>query len=159
MLTLCSAAPAPPSTITREWEEAANQRALEMKLDPITGELNPYFQVAGISDHGLLVIRYCVGGIQGQGLRSNQIDKTAGALSLHQQFAAALHLSTSTIQRFIVVTLPMKHSFYLYSFFLLIFSLSHWTHVSAATTTMVHNYAFQEYGYVFHDFTSILLGL
>ncbi|KAJ2921033.1 hypothetical protein H1R20_g16060, partial [Candolleomyces eurysporus] len=29
--------PPPPHTITKEWEEASNQRALEMKLNPITG--------------------------------------------------------------------------------------------------------------------------
>lgn len=34
---LNSTAPPPPKTITKEWEEAANQRALEMKLNPITG--------------------------------------------------------------------------------------------------------------------------
>ncbi|TFK62365.1 cytochrome c oxidase subunit IV [Pluteus cervinus] len=27
----------PPKTLTKEWEEAANERALEMKLNPITG--------------------------------------------------------------------------------------------------------------------------
>lgn len=30
-------APPPPKTITREWEEASNQRALEQKSNPITG--------------------------------------------------------------------------------------------------------------------------
>ncbi|KAG6866146.1 hypothetical protein C0991_008099 [Blastosporella zonata] len=30
-------APPPPKTITKEWEEASNVRALEMKLNPITG--------------------------------------------------------------------------------------------------------------------------
>ncbi|KAF8889863.1 cytochrome c oxidase subunit IV-domain-containing protein [Infundibulicybe gibba] len=31
------AAPSPPKTLTKEWEEASNERALEMKLNPITG--------------------------------------------------------------------------------------------------------------------------
>jgi len=30
-------APPPPKTINKEWEEAANERAREMKLNPITG--------------------------------------------------------------------------------------------------------------------------
>ncbi|KAG6908458.1 hypothetical protein DXG01_004541 [Tephrocybe rancida] len=29
--------PPPPKTLTKEWEEASNVRALEMKLNPITG--------------------------------------------------------------------------------------------------------------------------
>lgn len=37
-----SLAPPPPKTITREWEEASNQRALEMKLNPITGMYSPF---------------------------------------------------------------------------------------------------------------------
>jgi hypothetical protein len=32
-------APPPPKTISKEWEEASNERALEQKLNPITGEL------------------------------------------------------------------------------------------------------------------------
>ncbi|KAG6850598.1 hypothetical protein H0H93_011266 [Arthromyces matolae] len=34
-------APPPPKTITKEWEEASNARALEMKLNPITGKSYP----------------------------------------------------------------------------------------------------------------------
>ncbi|KAG8217996.1 COX4, subunit IV of cytochrome c oxidase [Butyriboletus roseoflavus] len=30
-------APPPPRTITREWQEASNERALEQKMDPFTG--------------------------------------------------------------------------------------------------------------------------
>ncbi|KAH7907964.1 COX4, subunit IV of cytochrome c oxidase [Hygrophoropsis aurantiaca] len=30
-------APPPPKTITKEWEEASNERALEQKMNPITG--------------------------------------------------------------------------------------------------------------------------
>ncbi|KAG1756862.1 COX4, subunit IV of cytochrome c oxidase [Suillus paluster] len=36
-LAIRSRAPPPPKTITREWEEASNQRALEQKMNPITG--------------------------------------------------------------------------------------------------------------------------
>ncbi|KAL4064810.1 cytochrome c oxidase subunit IV-domain-containing protein [Scleroderma yunnanense] len=32
-----SFAPPPPKTLTREWQEASNERAHEAKLDPITG--------------------------------------------------------------------------------------------------------------------------
>ncbi|KAF8835767.1 COX4, subunit IV of cytochrome c oxidase [Paxillus ammoniavirescens] len=36
-LTIRSLAPPPPKTITREWEEASTERALEQKMDPISG--------------------------------------------------------------------------------------------------------------------------
>ncbi|KAG2052763.1 COX4, subunit IV of cytochrome c oxidase [Suillus hirtellus] len=36
-LVIRSQSPPPPKTITREWEEASNQRALEQKSNPITG--------------------------------------------------------------------------------------------------------------------------
>ncbi|KAG1831870.1 COX4, subunit IV of cytochrome c oxidase [Suillus variegatus] len=36
-LAIRSQSPPPPKTITREWEEASNQRALEQKSNPITG--------------------------------------------------------------------------------------------------------------------------
>ncbi|KAF9220124.1 COX4, subunit IV of cytochrome c oxidase [Gyrodon lividus] len=36
-LSVRAFAPPPPKTITREWEEASNERALEQKQDPITG--------------------------------------------------------------------------------------------------------------------------
>ncbi|KAF8147565.1 cytochrome c oxidase subunit IV-domain-containing protein [Crassisporium funariophilum] len=32
-----SMSPAPPKSLTKEWQEASNERALEMKLNPITG--------------------------------------------------------------------------------------------------------------------------
>ncbi|KAI0797527.1 cytochrome c oxidase subunit IV [Abortiporus biennis] len=32
-----STAPPPPKTINKEWEEAMNQRAIEQKMDPISG--------------------------------------------------------------------------------------------------------------------------
>ncbi|KIJ92863.1 hypothetical protein K443DRAFT_685014 [Laccaria amethystina LaAM-08-1] len=35
--TLKQFAAPPPKTLTKEWEEASNERALEMKLNPITG--------------------------------------------------------------------------------------------------------------------------
>ncbi|KAL0946445.1 hypothetical protein HGRIS_012668 [Hohenbuehelia grisea] len=37
MLAIRQFAPPPPKTISREWEEASNQRAIEQKMNPITG--------------------------------------------------------------------------------------------------------------------------
>ena len=34
-------APPPPKTLTREWQEASNDRAREQNLDPITGASSP----------------------------------------------------------------------------------------------------------------------
>ena len=38
--TVLTAVPAgpPPKTMTKEWQEASNERARELNLDPITGE-------------------------------------------------------------------------------------------------------------------------
>jgi len=36
-LAVRSRAPPPPRTLTREWQEASNERALEQRSDPITG--------------------------------------------------------------------------------------------------------------------------
>ena len=37
MTHLTRTAPPPPKTITKEWEEASNERAKELKINPITG--------------------------------------------------------------------------------------------------------------------------
>jgi hypothetical protein len=65
-------APPPPKTITREWEEAANERAKEMNLNPISGK--GYLSEV-LSAGSNLSIRYLVGRLQRQGLRY-QIDYT-----------------------------------------------------------------------------------
>ncbi|KAF8902761.1 cytochrome c oxidase subunit IV-domain-containing protein [Gymnopilus junonius] len=36
-LGIKSISPAPPKTMTREWQEASNERALEAKIEPMTG--------------------------------------------------------------------------------------------------------------------------
>ncbi|KAK0463527.1 COX4, subunit IV of cytochrome c oxidase [Desarmillaria tabescens] len=37
MLGVKAIAPAPPKTITKEWQEASNERAIEQKMNPLTG--------------------------------------------------------------------------------------------------------------------------
>ena len=44
----------PPKTLTKEWQEASNERALEMKLNPITGV---YFPISLAPLAPLLVVR------------------------------------------------------------------------------------------------------
>ncbi len=59
-------APEAPRTINKEWQEASNQRALDQKMNPITG---PYtLRLIGwlSNSHS----RYLFGRLQGQGLRS-----------------------------------------------------------------------------------------
>src|ERR1700691_3056242 len=34
-------APPPPKTLTKEWQEASNERAIEQKMNPITGTFLP----------------------------------------------------------------------------------------------------------------------
>ncbi|KAK7693851.1 hypothetical protein QCA50_003424 [Cerrena zonata] len=46
-----SQAPPPPKTINKEWEEAANQRAIEQKLDPITGIASEGYSGTGFVQH------------------------------------------------------------------------------------------------------------
>lgn len=49
--TIRSRAPPPPRTINKEWEEASNQRALEMKLDPISGISSEGYKGKGFVTH------------------------------------------------------------------------------------------------------------
>ncbi|KAG6831641.1 hypothetical protein H0H92_008718 [Tricholoma furcatifolium] len=44
-------APPPPKTISKEWEEASNARALEMKLNPITGISSEGYSGKGFVTH------------------------------------------------------------------------------------------------------------
>ncbi|KZP18300.1 cytochrome c oxidase subunit IV [Athelia psychrophila] len=43
--------PAPPRTITKEWEEAANERGKELKLNPITGIASEGYTGKGFVSH------------------------------------------------------------------------------------------------------------
>lgn len=42
---VCVIAPPPPRTITKEWEEASNERAKDQKMNPITGTFNLSFLI------------------------------------------------------------------------------------------------------------------
>ncbi|PCH37817.1 cytochrome c oxidase subunit IV [Wolfiporia cocos MD-104 SS10] len=46
-----SRAPPPPRTINKEWEEAANQRALEQKINPISGVSSEGYTGKGYVTH------------------------------------------------------------------------------------------------------------
>ncbi|KAH9852775.1 cytochrome c oxidase subunit IV-domain-containing protein [Lenzites betulinus] len=46
-----AAAPAPPRTITKEWEEAENERARELKLNPISGIASEGYSGPGFVTH------------------------------------------------------------------------------------------------------------
>jgi len=50
-LGIRSISPPPPKTITKEWEEAANERAKEMKLNPITGISSEGYTGKGFVTH------------------------------------------------------------------------------------------------------------
>jgi cytochrome c oxidase subunit 4 len=43
--------PPPPRTITKEWEEAANERALEQKMNPISGISSEGYKGKGFVTH------------------------------------------------------------------------------------------------------------
>lgn len=63
--------PPPPKTISKEWEEAANQRALEQKMNPITGRHFRFsYQLNFLFGHH----RYRVGRIHWQGIRYAQVE-------------------------------------------------------------------------------------
>ncbi|KAG7442516.1 COX4, subunit IV of cytochrome c oxidase [Guyanagaster necrorhizus] len=47
MLGVKAMAPAPPKTITKEWQEASNERAIEQKMNPITGITSKGYKGAG----------------------------------------------------------------------------------------------------------------
>jgi cytochrome c oxidase subunit 4 len=44
-------APPPPKTISKEWEEAANQRALDQKMNPISGISSEGYKGKGFVTH------------------------------------------------------------------------------------------------------------
>ncbi|KAI0823578.1 cytochrome c oxidase subunit IV-domain-containing protein [Trametes gibbosa] len=46
-----AAAPAPPRTINKEWEEAENERARELKLNPISGISSEGYSGTGFVTH------------------------------------------------------------------------------------------------------------
>ncbi|EMD38107.1 hypothetical protein CERSUDRAFT_82331 [Gelatoporia subvermispora B] len=46
-----SGAPPPPRTITKEWEEAMNERALEQKMNPISGISSEGYKGKGFVTH------------------------------------------------------------------------------------------------------------
>ncbi|KAH9950230.1 COX4, subunit IV of cytochrome c oxidase [Amylocystis lapponica] len=46
-----SLAPPPPKTINKEWEEAANERALEQKMNPISGIASEGYSGKGFVTH------------------------------------------------------------------------------------------------------------
>ncbi|KAH9900908.1 cytochrome c oxidase subunit IV-domain-containing protein [Cubamyces lactineus] len=46
-----ASAPAPPKTLSKEWEEAENERALEMKLNPISGISSEGYSGPGFVTH------------------------------------------------------------------------------------------------------------
>lgn len=55
------AAPPPPKTINKEWEEASNQRALEQKMNPISGELSLLMRSYCTLPYGYMLTRGSVG--------------------------------------------------------------------------------------------------
>ncbi|KIP08854.1 hypothetical protein PHLGIDRAFT_87511 [Phlebiopsis gigantea 11061_1 CR5-6] len=50
-LAVRSQGPPPPRTINKEWEEAMNERALETKMDPITGIASEGYSGKGFVTH------------------------------------------------------------------------------------------------------------
>ncbi|KAI0362608.1 cytochrome c oxidase subunit IV [Trametes cingulata] len=46
-----STAPAPPKTLSKEWEEATNERALELKINPISGISSEGYKGPGFVTH------------------------------------------------------------------------------------------------------------
>ncbi|CDO68631.1 hypothetical protein BN946_scf184996.g62 [Trametes cinnabarina] len=46
-----AAAPPPPRTISKEWEEAENERAIELKINPISGVSSPGYSGPGFVTH------------------------------------------------------------------------------------------------------------
>ncbi|KAG9226503.1 hypothetical protein CCMSSC00406_0005830 [Pleurotus cornucopiae] len=50
-LALRQIAPPPPKTLTKEWEEASNERAIEQKMNPITGITSEGYSGKGFVQH------------------------------------------------------------------------------------------------------------
>jgi cytochrome c oxidase subunit 4 len=50
-LAIQSFAPPPPKTLTKEWQEASNERAIEQKMNPITGISSEGYKGKGFVTH------------------------------------------------------------------------------------------------------------
>ena len=47
---MCLVTPPPPRTMTREWQEATNQRLKELGIEPISGPGSEGYKVAFLPD-------------------------------------------------------------------------------------------------------------
>jgi len=94
VLTAILATP-PPKTMTKEWQEASNERARELNLDPITGKCTVHF-VPPPMDTVLIPTRFrCpIRGIFREGLRAIQIDSGGRQPSEIQGEPSGLHSAT-----------------------------------------------------------------
>jgi len=76
--TVLTAVPAgpPPKTMTKEWQEASNERARELNLDPITGECSrSLVPIAGIpGSFQFFFFRCSVRGLFREGFCAIQVD-------------------------------------------------------------------------------------
>jgi hypothetical protein len=72
VLTVILAGP-PPKTMTKEWQEASNERARELNLDPITGKLTDN-SVPQIPRSRGLACRCTIRGLFREGVRAIQVD-------------------------------------------------------------------------------------
>ena len=74
--------------MTKEWQEASNERAKEMRINPISGT----FSCSRVTSNALTVLfRYIVRGLQGQGLRY------AGQVIARIQFSTAFCCWNNTL--------------------------------------------------------------
>jgi len=74
VLTAVLAAP-PPKSMSKEWQEASNERARELNLDPITGKRSrSLIPPLGLPDSFQLPFRRAIRGLFRKGLRTIQVD-------------------------------------------------------------------------------------
>lgn len=58
--------------MTKEWQEAMNERAKAQKMNPISGKFISLRTVLSLKNS--LIHRYRIGGIRGQGFRAEQVE-------------------------------------------------------------------------------------
>ena len=70
-LIIPNPAPTPPRTINKEWQEASNERALDQKMNPLTGTTRFPLSFVYFAHR---YTRYRVRGLQRQGIRPRQLE-------------------------------------------------------------------------------------
>lgn len=103
-LILSYTAPTPPRTINKEWQEASNERALDQKMNPLTGTPRSLLSLVYFAHRSS---RYRVRGLQRQGLRPRQLElRERYYITVNQLHTCLFNITVPTCDGLLSVSLP-----------------------------------------------------